>query len=258
MFMIYRKLFHLFFVLIILFANIVEPFEKLNQTKMTMKNYSTSDDEITTHLSLSYNLSYRTYFPENYDERNTKLPIVFFLHGVGERGENLDLVETHGIPKLIKNGKKFPFITVVPQCPFNQWWSRSEMIKSLINLVEEVVQKYDVDDSRVYITGLSMGGFGTIALANERPDLFAAALAVCGGADFNNFNSLKNIPLWLLHGSDDDVHPASNSEKIYNELKDINPEVRLTIYDGVDHNSWDITYDNSDIYDWLLSKQKQG
>ena len=74
-----------------------------------------------------------------------------------------------------------------------------------------------------------------------------------------NLHKVKlNIPLWLLHGSDDDVHPASNSEKIYNELKDINPEVRLTIYDGVGHNSWDITYDNSDIYDWLLSKQKQG
>lgn len=132
------------------------------------------------------------------------------------------------------------------------------MVKSLINLVGEVVQKYDADDSKVYITGLSMGGFGTIALANERPDLFAAALAVYGGADFNNFNSLKNMPLWLLHVSDDEAYPASYSEKIYNKLKDINPEVKLTIYDGVDHNSWDITYDNSDIYKWLLSKQKQG
>ena len=147
MFMIDRKLFYLFFVLIILFTNIVKPFEKLNQTKMTMENYSTSDDEITTHLSLSYNLSYRTYFPENYDERKTKLPIVIFLHGVGERGENLELVETHVIPKLIKNGKNFPFITVAPQCPFNQWWSSSEMVKSLINLVGEVVQKYYADDS---------------------------------------------------------------------------------------------------------------
>ena len=258
MFMINRKLFHLFFVLIILFANIVEPFEKLNQTKMTMENYSTSDDEITTHLSLSYNLSYRTYFPENYDERNTKLPIVFFLHGVGERGENLDLVETHGIPKLIKNGKKFPFITVAPQCPFNQWWSRSEMIKSLINLVEKVVQKYDVDDSRVYITGLSMGGFGTIALANERPDLFAAALPVCGGADFSDYSNLKRLPIWFFHGSEDDEHPASYSEKIYNALKDQNKDVKLTIYDGVGHNSWDLTYDNQEIYDWLLSKENSG
>ena len=258
MFMINRKLFHLFFVLIILFANILEPFEKLNQTKMTMENYSTSDDEITTHLSLSYNLSYRTYFPENYDERNTKLPIVFFLHGVGERGENLDLVETHGIPKLIKNGKKFPFITVAPQCPFNQWWSRSEMIKSLINLVEKVVQKYDVDDSRVYITGLSMGGFGTIALANERPDLFAAALPVCGGADFSDYSNLKRLPIWFFHGSEDDEHPASYSEKIYNALKDQNKDVKLTIYDGVGHNSWDLTYDNQEIYDWLLSKENSG
>ena len=241
-----------------MFTNIVEPFEKLNQTKMTMENYSTSDDKITTHLSLSYNLPYRTYFPENYDERKTKFPIVFFLHGVGERGENLDLVETHGIPKLIKNGKKFPFITVAPQCPFNQWWSRSEMIKSLINLVEKVVQKYDVDDSRVYITGLSMGGFGTIALANERPDLFAAALPVCGGADFSDYSNLKSLPIWFFHGSEDDEHPASYSEKIYNALKDQNKDVKLTIYDGVGHNSWDLTYDNQEIYDWLLSKENSG
>ena len=224
---------------------------------MNMKNHSKSDDKITTQLSLPYYLSYRSYFPENYEERKTKLPIVFFLHGVGERGEDLDLVEANGIPKLIKNGKNFPFITVAPQCPLFQWWSRPEMIKSLINLVEQIIQKYDVDQSRVYITGLSMGGFGTIALANERPDLFAGVLSVCGGADFDNFDNLKDLPLWLLHGSEDDTHPASYSAKIYNQLKDVNPEVKLTIYKGVDHNSWDITYDNSEIYDWLLSKQKK-
>ena len=207
---------------------------------------------------LSYKLSYKVYLPENYNDASTTFPLVLFLHGVGERGDDLDLVETHGLPKIIKSGERFPFITVAPQCPNQEWWSRAEMVKCLVYLVKKITKMYNVDSRRVYVTGLSMGGYGTIALANERPDLFAAALAVCGGADFNNFNSLKNIPLWLLHGSDDDVHPASNSEKIYNELKDINPEVRLTIYDGVDHNSWDITYDNSDIYDWLLSKQKQG
>jgi predicted peptidase len=206
---------------------------------------------------LPYKLSYKVYLPEGYNDPDTTYPLVLFLHGVGERGDDIDLVETHGLPKVIKNGKTFPFITVAPQCPNQEWWSRAEMVKCLVYLVTKITKMYNVDNTRVYVTGLSMGGFGTIALANERPDLFAAALAVCGGADFNNFNSLKNIPLWLLHGSDDEVHPAGYSEKIYSKLKDINPEVKLTIYDGVDHNSWDITYDNSDIYEWLLSKQKK-
>ena len=158
--------------------------------------------------------------------------------------------------KLIKNNKKFPFITVAPQCPLFEWWSRPEMTNSLINLVEKVTRTYKVDKSRVYLTGMSMGGYGSIALANKRPDLFAAMISVCGGADFNNYENLKNLPIWLFHGSEDDVHPASRSEKIYNQLKDINPEIKLTIYDGIYHNSWDITYDNDNIYDWLLSNSK--
>ena len=116
-----RYLLPFVFCFTILFNNIVQPFENRNSPKINMKNYSTSDDKITTQLSLPYYLSYRSYFPENYEERKTKLPIVFFLHGVGERGEDLDLVEANGIPKLIKNGKNFPFITVAPQCPLFQW-----------------------------------------------------------------------------------------------------------------------------------------
>ncbi len=253
MFLINNKLLSLSFVLVLLFIKIVEPFENLKNTKMIMKNYSIFDDNLAALVSFPY----RIYLPKDYDGKGSKLPIVFFLHGVGERGDDLDLIEKHGIPKLIKNGKSFPFITVAPQCPPSQWWSEPKMIKSLISLVEEIFQKYDIDKSKVYITGLSMGGFGTIALANERPDFFAAALAVCGGADFNDFENLRDMPLWLLHGSDDDTHPASYSEKIYDHLKDENSEIKLTIYDGVDHNSWDITYDNPDIYDWLLSKQKK-
>ena len=214
------------------------------------------DDIVRAEVNLPYEISFRTYFPEGYELSNEKFPIVFFLHGVGERGNDLDLVETHGVPKLIKNNKRFPFITVAPQCPLFEWWSRPEMTKSLINLVEQVTQTYKADKSRVYLTGLSMGGYGSIALANKRPDLFSAMISVCGGADFDNFENLKKLPIWLFHGSKDDVHPASRSEKIYNQLKEINPEIKLTIYDGIDHNSWDITYDNDDIYDWLLSKSK--
>ena len=166
------------------------------------------DDVIRTEVNLPYEISFRTYFPEGYELSNEKFPIVFFLHGVGERGNDLDLVETHGIPKLIKKNKKFPFITRAPQCPFFQWWSRPAMTISLINLVEQVTQTYKADKSRVYLTGLSMGGYGSIALANKRPDLFSAMISVCGGADFDNFENLKNLPTWFFHGSEDKVHPC--------------------------------------------------
>jgi predicted peptidase len=183
---------------------------------------------------------------------------VLFLHGVGERGDDLDLVETHGLPKVIKSGERFPFITVAPQCPNQEWWSRAEMVKCLVYLVKKITKMYNVDSRRVYVTGLSMGGYGTIALANERADLFAAALPVCGGADFSDYSNLKSLPIWFFHGSEDDEHPASFSEKIYYALKDQNKDVKLTIYDGVGHNSWDLTYDNQEIYDWLLSKENSG
>ena len=212
------------------------------------------DDIIKADFNLPYEIPFRVYLPENYELAKEYFPIVFFLHGVGERGNNLDLVETHGIPKLIKKNKKFPFITVAPQCPLFQWWSRPEMTNSLINLVEKVMQTYKADESRVYLTGLSMGGYGSIALANTRPDLFSAMISVCGGADFDNFENLKKLPTWFFHGSEDKVHPAIRSEKIYNQLKDMNPNIKLTVYDGIGHNSWDITYNNDDIYDWLLSK----
>ena len=204
---------------------------------------------------LPYKLSYKVYLPENYNDVSTTFPLVLFLHGVGERGDDLELVETHGLPKVIKSGERFPFITVAPQCPDQEWWSRAEMIKCLVHLVGIITKIYNVDDKKIYVTGLSMGWYGTIALVNERPDLFAAAIPVCGGVDFSDYSNLKGLPLWFFHGSDDDEHPASSSEKIYNALKNQNNDVKLTIYEGVGHNSWDITYDNKEIYDWLLSKE---
>ena len=172
--------------------------------------------------------------------------------------KNLEDIKIHGIPRKVNEGSTFPFICIAPQCPEEGYWDRPEYVTSLINLLKEVEQKHRIDSDRIYGTGLSMGGYGTIALANERPDLFAAALPVCGGADFSDYSNLKSLPIWFFHGSEDDEHPASYSEKIYNALKDQNKDVKLTIYDGVGHNSWDLTYDNQEIYDWLLSKENSG
>ena len=217
---------------------------------------SKSSKEFLTSITMPVSLKYHIYLPDNYHASNANFPLVLFLHGAGERGDDLNLVEIHGIPKMINNGKEFPFITIAPQCPAFQWWSEPLYTKTLIYLVEEIIKTYNVDTKRVYATGLSMGGYGTLAIAKERPDLFSAIIPVCGGMDTTAIEKLKDIPIWLFHGDSDKVVPVENSKLIYEILKPINPDIKITIYKGVDHNSWDITYSNKKIYDWMLEHKK--
>ena len=133
------------------------------------------DKQITTTVTCEYLL----YLPKDYGKSERKWPLVLFLHGAGERGANLDLVKTHGPPKLIQQGKEFPFIVVSPQCPQGIWWP--EIVDTLAALLDEVRENYAVDSDRVYLTGLSMGGYGTWTLACRYPERFAAIAPVCGG-----------------------------------------------------------------------------
>jgi len=215
-----------------------------------------SSEKFITNLAMQVSLKYHIYFPNNYHDSDTKFPLVLFLHGAGERGDDLGLVEKHGIPKMINNGINFPFITVAPQCPKFQYWSEPVNVKTLLLLVEEIIKKNKVDIERIYATGLSMGGYGTLAIAKERPDLFSAIIPVCGGLDTTDIKRLKDIPIWLFHGAEDKVVPVENSELIYDLLKPINPEIKITIYKGINHNSWEITYNNQNIYDWMLKYKK--
>jgi len=215
-----------------------------------------SSEKFITNLAMQVSLKYHIYFPNNYHDSDTKFPLVLFLHGAGERGDDLRLVEKHGIPKMINNGINFPFITVAPQCPKFQYWSEPVNVKTLLLLVEEIIKKNKVDIERIYATGLSMGGYGTLAIAKERPDLFSAIIPVCGGLDTTDIERLKDIPIWLFHGAEDKVVPVENSELIYDLLKPINPEIKITIYKGINHNSWEMTYNNQNIYEWMLKYKK--
>ena len=215
-----------------------------------------SSKEFLTTVTLPVSLKYYIYLPNNYHESNSNFPLVLFLHGAGERGDDLNMVEMHGIPKIINNGEEFPFITIAPQCPAFQWWPEPVYVKTLILLIEEIINNYKVDTERIYATGLSMGGYGTLAIAKERPDLFSAIIPICGGMDTTDIQKLKDIPIWLFHGDADEVVPVENSKLIYDILKPINTNIKLTIYEGVNHNSWDITYSNKKIYEWLLEKNK--
>ena len=219
---------------------------------MIKKNKTLSVD-----MNRSHQLKYLIYLPKDYLTK--KYPLVLFLHGAGERGANLKDIEIHGLPKLVRNGKKFPFIIIAPQCPLNLWWSDPLPVDLLSKLVNDIVMKYGIHKNHVFCTGLSMGGYGTLALSIKNPKLFSAIIPICGGVDIKNFFdilNLKNLPIWLFHGDKDEVIPLENSQSIYKVLKPVNKNIKLTVYKGVDHNSWDRAYDDNELYKWMLSHKE--
>ena len=215
-------------------------------------------------LTLSYkkknleevDLSYLLYLPDDYQQNQENYPLVLFLHGKGERGDDLEKIKIHGIPRRIDQGIQFPFICIAPQCSKEGYWDRIEYVNSLISLIKEVEYDYRVDSDRIYGTGLSMGGLGTLAIALEEPELFSAIIPVCGGAEMYNIQRLNQLPIWLFHGDRDDVHPVNNSIIIFQALSPVNFHVFLTVYGGVEHDSWTQTYENKEIYNWMLNYSK--
>ncbi len=197
---------------------------------------------------------YLLYLPEGYGEKDQKWPLMMFLHGAGERGSNLELVKKHGPPKLVEQGKDMPFIVVSPQCPSQGWWP--EKIETLMALLDEVQSKYAVDPDRVYLTGLSMGGFGTWALACEHPERFAAVAPICGGGQRYLAHRLKNVPVWAFHGAKDPVVPLAESQTMVEAITRTGGQAKLTVYPEAQHDSWTATYDNPELYEWLLSHKR--
>jgi len=198
------------------------------------------------------NLDYVVYMP---DGLSGDLPLVLSLHGAGERGKNIDLVDIHGFTKQAKAGIALPFILVAPQCPLDRYWSEPELVDGLIDIQKSCFQKFNVNTERFYVTGLSMGGYGTYALASKIPHKIAAAVPICGAADLKTIHKMKNIPTWIFHGDQDQVIPVKNSLDAFEILEPINPNVHMTIYEGIGHDSWTETYQNPDVLDWMLSKQ---
>lgn len=188
------------------------------------------------------------------DPAVTRWPLVIFLHGFGERGDDLALVEKHGPTKQARDGQSFPFILIAPQCPIPSWWTLE--IESLRALVEHAVTTYPVDPDRVYLTGLSMGGYGTWHLAIQHPELFAAIAPICGGGIPALGDRLVHMPIWAFHGAKDDIVPLDESERMVNSVRMHGGDPRLTIYPEADHDSWTATYENPEFYTWLLSQRR--
>lgn len=197
-------------------------------------------------------LSYLLYVPEEYNDTRDALPLMLFLHGAGERGDDLEMLKKHGPPKQIAGGKAFPAIVVSPQCPKGVWWD----VDVLSGLLDDVCARYRIDADRVYVTGLSMGGFGSWALAAKSPERFAAVAPICGGGEPEWATKIKDIPIWVFHGAADSTVPLNRSEAMVDALKAEGAEVKFTVYPGVNHDSWTQTYDNPEFYKWMFEQKK--
>lgn len=219
---------------------------------------------------------YIVYVPSGWD-RSQKLPVLLFLHGAGERGKDGSQIHT-GLGPAIKHHPEWfeKLIVVFPQAPMRtQWIGPPE--KAAMLALDRTISEMNGDKNRVYLTGISMGGYGTWHLATLYPERFAAVSPVCGGivapAHVTAVKQLPftigkgdpyktaadrmpKVPIWIFHGSEDAVIPASESRQMYEELKRIGADVRYTEYSGVDHNSWDRAYSEKKLWEWMLKQSR--
>jgi predicted peptidase len=205
-------------------------------------------------------------------ETGKTYPLVLFLHGAGERGTDNEKQLVHGVPQFASdaNRKAFPCFLIAPQCPSNQKWvevdwsaDRHTMPKIqgdagrlALELVLQAIKDLPIDPKRVYITGLSMGGYGTWDLLARKPDLFAAAVPVCGGADEATAPTIKHIPIWTFHGGNDGVVKPARSRNMIAALEKAGGKPKYTEYPTVGHDSWNNAYRDPEMFKWLFSQKK--
>jgi predicted peptidase len=204
-------------------------------------------------VKIVYDANYLLYLPDGYQSTGEPWPLIMFLHGSGERGTDINRIKSNGPPMLVEKGEKFPFILLCPQCPEWIYWDN----KFLISLLEEIESKYNVDKSREYLTGLSMGGNGTWSLAIENPGKFAAIAPMSASGEPDDVCALKNVPVWVFHGEKDDLVPLKEDADMVDALKRCGGDVQFTIYPNVGHGAWVEAYNNPELYDWFLSHSRK-
>lgn len=190
--------------------------------------------------------------PENFD-RKLEIPILFFLHGKSLSGTDIDRVKRYGILKAILKGKKIPAIVIAPQLASGPWNAQK-----LLEILEYVQQKYNTDKNRVYVCGMSLGGYGTLEFAGKFPKKIAAAVAICGGGIVSDACNLSKISIWIQHGDKDTAVPVSESYKIFNAIKkcDKNANTTMTVIPGGTHGSVEQLFHENAIYDWMFKQTK--
>ena len=205
----------------------------------------------TLETQVKVQMDYLLYLPKDY-EKQESWPLLLFLHGSGERGDDLELVKKHGPPKLIAAGKEFPFIVVSPQCRKDRRWEPIE----LTALLDDLSNRYKIDLDRICVTGLSMCGFGTWQLASFAPNRLAAIAPICGGGEVYWTRSFTHLPVWAFHGGKDTGVPLERSQEMIDALKKKGGDPKLTVYPEAGHDSWTETYDNPALYEWLLEQRR--
>jgi predicted peptidase len=206
---------------------------------------------------------YLLFLPKGYDVKAEKRwPLMLFLHGAGERGNDIWKVAVHGPPKQVAENPDFPFILVSPQCPAGQLWSD----ELLLALLDDVAKRYAVDANRVSLTGISMGGFGTWSLGLRHPERFAAIVPICGGGEFitvllaegDRAEAIKTLGVWAFHGGKDPIVPVDESRRMVNALKNARvTDVNLTVYPEAGHDCWTDAYKDPELYNWLLRHERK-
>ena len=219
---------------------------------------------------------FRIFTPKNWT-RKKKFPVILFLHGAGERGDD-NLAQTRvGIgPAILRQQETLPFIVVLPQCPRNRWWTEPDMQAQALKALDQTIKEFNGDPERTYLTGLSMGGYGSWIMAAGNPAKFAAVAVVCGGvrppprvnipqptdglaAAADPYGAvaarIAKTPVWVFHGGADPVVPVTESRKMVEAIKAAGGSVRYNEYEGVGHNSWDKAYAEPEIFSWMLAQK---
>lgn len=201
-------------------------------------------------------VDYLLYLPEDYDAEKPG-PLVLFLHGRGESFGPLSLVAKWGPPRFAARGDSLPYILVSPQCPGDDSWSKPTQQKRLAELLEKIVDSYAVDTGRIYLTGLSMGGYGSWQLAANHPETFAAVVPICGGGDPENAAKLKDLPIWVFHGDQDRAVPFQRSVDMVEAIQAAGGnKIRFTTLEHIGHNSWSSAYATPELYQWMFKQQR--
>ncbi len=196
---------------------------------------------------------YLLYVPKEYEVHKNKYPLVIYLHGGGQRGNDLNKLKSYGLPYLVAQGREYPFIVVSPQCPDGKYWSTDDWFSLLYT---ELIAKYRIDKRRVYVTGISMGGYGAWQVAADFPDKFAAVVPLCGGLnDSSQVCRIRKIPVWTFHGTKDEVISIWETEKLVEGLEQCKGKVKFTRLENEGH-AIQYLYEKPDIYNWLLQQKK--
>jgi predicted peptidase len=192
--------------------------------------------------------------PPDYNPRQS-WPLIVFLHGASRRGADGEDMVGQGLgPAIAANPERFPCIVVMPQCPKGQRWdTASNFIDTALDIT---MREFSVDQSRVYLTGCSMGGFGIFYYGSQRTALYAAMMPIAGGGRPEHSGALADVPVWVFHNAGDRIVPVKRSRTMVEALERVNGNVRYTEYPDPGHDAWTKTYNNPEIIDWLLSQRK--